>query len=375
MAISPQRCGASLEELKDQEGAKLTASPLTRSFASSEDGAGSRGDGNDSEYDAWLHDFAGSFKGGDSDQDSNSEDEEDEDGAESHGDGNDSEYDPFGAGSFKGGDSDDEDSNSEDEEDEDTAEDKAQVPFSPPDVKTRASGGRPAVSSEGSHTTRLSSSGSTQPDAASSDESGNDAADPRKEFRERARGGRVVPCSSPTRARCSPCIHEAPAPASAPEADLPTGDGQGDFVFTFGEPVSERPIAAGPSGLLLQAIAACKPAAVCVQSPAAPKAIDRPDDWTPPSPRLDTRPPVQDDYDMASATLAYAEGRRGSGDDQRREDLKMELNLKRAQALGLLAACRRRPDLETHYSCVRAEVMEEVRALEVVAMSLGWPTC
>lgn len=84
--------------------------------------------------------------------------------------------------------------------------------------------------------------------------------------------------------------------------------------------------------------------------------------------RLDTRPPVVDDYDVVKATVDYDEQRGPlSCADRQREELMETINLRKDQATKLLAISGRQhidPELRSHYAHIRSELLVEVRILE-----------
>lgn len=86
------------------------------------------------------------------------------------------------------------------------------------------------------------------------------------------------------------------------------------------------------------------------------------------TPRRDFREPVEDDYDVVQATLEFARTRPGTWLEKRREDLRAEIQLKEAQArnlLGLASKPGSDPNTLAHYARVRADLLREVKALEL----------
>lgn len=90
---------------------------------------------------------------------------------------------------------------------------------------------------------------------------------------------------------------------------------------------------------------------------------------TPPVPRppvVDTRGPVEDDYDVISATAEYAEQFPLSHSDRQREDLREAIRLRTDQAEKLLATASKKQlssELRSHYGSVRAELLVEACSL------------
>mmetsp|Transcript_3001 Transcript_3001/g.10010 ORF Transcript_3001/g.10010 Transcript_3001/m.10010 type:complete len:342 (-) Transcript_3001:135-1160(-) len=92
-----------------------------------------------------------------------------------------------------------------------------------------------------------------------------------------------------------------------------------------------------------------------------------------PSPNLDRRGPVQDDYDVVQAVQEFAANRRSSRLEQQKEDLQALIlqKTRQAQSLsGVASSPHVGLSLREHYSHVREELLQEAQQLETELVAL-----